>query len=58
MERYWEVQPARLANAAATQAYIGGTSVLNRTMWKYQDWLAGYNGGRCGRPRCASRTGS
>jgi dihydrodipicolinate synthase/N-acetylneuraminate lyase len=45
MERYWRVQPARLAASAATQAYIGGTSVLNRTMWKYQDWLAGYNGG-------------
>jgi 4-hydroxy-tetrahydrodipicolinate synthase len=26
-------------------SYIGGTTVLNRTMWKYQDWLAGYNGG-------------
>ena len=45
MERYWKVQPARQANAAATAAYIAGTSVLNRTMWKYQDWLAGYNGG-------------
>ena len=45
MERFWAVQPARQANAAATQAYIAGTSVLNRTMWKYQDWLAGYNGG-------------
>ena len=45
MERFWQVQPARLAASAATQAYIGGTTVLNRTMWKYQDWLAGYNGG-------------
>ena len=45
MERFWQVQPARLAATAATQAYIGGTTVLNRTMWKYQDWLAGYNGG-------------
>ena len=45
MERFWQVQPARLAAMAATQAYIGGTSVLNRTTWKYQDWLAGYNGG-------------
>jgi 4-hydroxy-tetrahydrodipicolinate synthase len=45
MERFWRVQPARLAASAATQAYIGGTTVLNRTMWKYQDWLAGYNGG-------------
>jgi dihydrodipicolinate synthase/N-acetylneuraminate lyase len=45
MEMYWKVNPARAANGAATQAYIGGTSVLNRTMWKYQDWLAGFNGG-------------
>lgn len=42
---FWSVQPARQAAGAATQAYIGGTTVLNRTMWKYQDWLAGYNGG-------------
>lgn len=27
------------------QADAGGTGVLNRTMWKYQDWLAGFNGG-------------
>jgi 4-hydroxy-tetrahydrodipicolinate synthase len=45
MTRYWQVQPARLANSAAAQTYAGGTGVLNRTMWKYQDWLAGYNGG-------------
>jgi 4-hydroxy-tetrahydrodipicolinate synthase len=45
MTRYWQVQPARLANAAAAQSYAGGTGVLNRTTWKYQDWLAGYNGG-------------
>jgi dihydrodipicolinate synthase/N-acetylneuraminate lyase len=45
MERFWAVQPARQANGAATQSYITGTNVLNRTMWKYQDWLAGYNGG-------------
>ena len=45
MARYWQVQPARLANSAAAQSYAGGTGVLNRTMWKYQGWLAGYNGG-------------
>jgi dihydrodipicolinate synthase/N-acetylneuraminate lyase len=45
MQRYWQVQPARLANGAAAQTYAGGTGVLNRTMWKYQGWLAGYNGG-------------
>src|SRR3954468_5117012 len=45
MESYWQVHPARLAAGAAMQSYISGTTVLNRTMWKYQDWLAGYNGG-------------
>jgi 4-hydroxy-tetrahydrodipicolinate synthase len=44
MGRFWQVQPARLAAGAATQAYISGTTVLNRTIWKYQDWFAGYNG--------------
>jgi 4-hydroxy-tetrahydrodipicolinate synthase len=45
MALYWKVNPARAANGTATQAYIAGSSVLNRTMWKYQDWLAGFNGG-------------
>lgn len=45
MELFWQVSPARNANGAAAQSYAGGTGVLNRTMWKYQDWLAGFNGG-------------
>jgi len=45
MTRFWRVQPARLAAGAAAQSYAGGTGVLNRTHWKYQEWLAGYNGG-------------
>lgn len=45
MELYWQVHPARLANGAAAQSYIAGTGVINRSMWKYQDWLAGFNGG-------------
>jgi 4-hydroxy-tetrahydrodipicolinate synthase len=45
MQRYWQVNPARNANGAAAQASVPGTSVLNRTTWKYQDWLAGFNGG-------------
>ncbi len=49
MAMYWKVNPARNANGAAAQTYAGGTGVLNRTMWKYQDWLAGFNGG----PLCA-----
>ena len=31
MDRFWQVQPARLAAGAAAQAYMGGTAVLNRT---------------------------
>ena len=45
MALFWQVNPARNANGAAAHAYAGGTGVLNRTMWKYQDWLAGFNGG-------------
>lgn len=45
MEMYWAVNPARQANGAAAQSYAAGTGMLNRTMWKYQDWLAGFNGG-------------
>lgn len=45
MELYWKVNPARQANGAAAQSYAPGTGMLNRTMWKYQDWLAGFNGG-------------
>ena len=45
MELYWKVNPARQANMAAAMSYVGGTGMLNRTMWKYQDWLAGFNGG-------------
>lgn len=45
MELYWKVNPARQANGAAAQSYAAGTGMLNRTMWKYQDWLAGFNGG-------------
>lgn len=45
MEMYWQVQPARQAASAVAQSYAGGTGVLNRTSWKYMDWLAGFNGG-------------
>ena len=45
MELYWRVSPARLANGAVQAASAPGVSVLNRTAWKYQDWLAGFNGG-------------
>jgi 4-hydroxy-tetrahydrodipicolinate synthase len=45
MELFWKVAPARAAGSAVQAASAPGTSVLNRTAWKYQDWLAGLNGG-------------
>lgn len=45
MKEYWRVQPARLAAGAATAAYMPGVNFINRTNWKYMDWLAGFNGG-------------
>ncbi|MCB5945511.1 dihydrodipicolinate synthase family protein [Acidocella sp. KAb 2-4] len=57
MKEYWRVHPARQASSAATQAYIPGTNFINRTNWKYQDWLAGFNGGplRSPTPRIPDR---
>jgi len=45
MKLFWKVHPARLAGGAVQGASVPGTSVVNRTAWKYQDWLAGFNGG-------------
>jgi 4-hydroxy-tetrahydrodipicolinate synthase len=45
MEMYWKVNPARQANMAASAASAPAIGALNRTQWKYQDWLAGFNGG-------------
>lgn len=45
MDLYWQVQPARGAVGAATGAYMPGSNFINRTHWKYMDWLAGFNGG-------------
>lgn len=44
-ELYWQVQPARLANGIVQSSSMPGTGTLNRTAWKYQDWLSGFNGG-------------
>jgi dihydrodipicolinate synthase/N-acetylneuraminate lyase len=45
MKMYWKVNPARQANTAASAASAPAIGALNRTQWKYQDWLAGFNGG-------------
>ncbi|HAY43592.1 MAG TPA: dihydrodipicolinate synthase family protein [Micrococcaceae bacterium] len=45
MELYWKVQPARAANGAVSATSTPGTNMINRTQWKYQEWLSGFNGG-------------
>lgn len=45
MDAYWQVNPARAANDSVAASYMGSVGVINRTIWKYQDWLAGFNGG-------------
>lgn len=46
---YWQLHPARKANAAAN-AYISQTLFLHRMLWKFQGWLNGFNGGPMRRP--------
>ncbi|MCX2933753.1 dihydrodipicolinate synthase family protein [Mycobacterium sp. CVI_P3] len=43
MSIYWQIHPARKANAKLTT--IGGMNTVHRMAWKYQAWLSGYNGG-------------
>lgn len=45
MKLWWQVSPARAANTAILTGSSVGTTVINRTGWKYQEWLAGFNGG-------------
>ncbi|WP_030437419.1 dihydrodipicolinate synthase family protein [Actinoplanes subtropicus] len=57
MELWWQVAPARAANTAILTGSAIGTTVINRTGWKYQEWLAGFNGGalRAPAPRIPDR---
>ena len=45
------------ANTAILMGSAVGTTVINRTGWKYQEWLAGFNGGalRAPAPRIPDR---
>lgn len=43
-ERYWRINPARKANAMAN-GFTPQTLFIHRMLWKYQGWLAGFNGG-------------
>ena len=51
-----KVNPARLAFGQTMQR-SAGAGVINRTAWKYMDWLAGFNGGPLRAPaaRCPDR---
>ena len=57
MKLWWQVAPARAANTAILTGSAVGTTVINRTGWKYQEWLAGFNGGalRAPAPRIPDR---
>lgn len=46
---YWQIHPARRANAAAS-TYIAQTNFVHRMQWKYQGWLNGFNGGPLRQP--------
>jgi dihydrodipicolinate synthase/N-acetylneuraminate lyase len=50
MKLYWQIHPARMAQKNAGNSYMPGTSVINRADWKYQNWLAGFNGGPLRQP--------
>lgn len=49
MAIYWRIQPARNARVAI-QATVAGANFIHRSLWKYQQWLQGYNGGRMRQP--------
>ncbi|MCG8507047.1 MAG: dihydrodipicolinate synthase family protein [Sphingomonadales bacterium] len=49
MEIYWRIQPARVARVAI-QSTVVGANFIHRALWKYQQWLQGYNGGRMRQP--------
>jgi 4-hydroxy-tetrahydrodipicolinate synthase len=49
MEIYWQIQPARAANAAVGQI-TQTTGFINRMQWKFQGWLNGMNGGPLRQP--------
>ncbi|HVN61721.1 MAG TPA: dihydrodipicolinate synthase family protein [Gaiellaceae bacterium] len=49
MELYWQIHPAREANARVGQI-TQTTGFINRMQWKFQGWLNGMNGGPLRRP--------
>lgn len=49
MELYWQINPAREANARVGQI-TRRTGFINRMQWKFQGWLQGMNGGPLRQP--------
>ena len=54
MKLWWQVAPARAANTAILTGSAVGTTVINRTGWKYQEWLAGLQRRSAARPGAAN----
>ena len=50
MKWYWQIHPARMANMQIAGSYASATNFLHRMVWKYQGWLAGFNGGPLRQP--------
>jgi 4-hydroxy-tetrahydrodipicolinate synthase len=49
MQIYWKINPARQARVNI-QATYAGANLIHRSLWKYQGWLQGYNGGPLRQP--------
>lgn len=45
MDLYWQNTPIRKANSATVSPVVGATGMVPRSIWKYQGWLNGFNGG-------------
>lgn len=50
MDLYWQLHPARQANAQVAEGYVRGAGLVHRLVWKYQYWLNGFNGGPIRQP--------
>ena len=45
MDLYWRNTPIRKANSATVSPVVATTGMVPRSIWKYQGWLNGFNGG-------------
>ena len=45
MDLYWRNTPVRKANSATVSPVVANTGMVPRSIWKYQGWLNGFNGG-------------